>query len=623
MGTEVRYNIVAKDKTKAGTASAKRNFGGLQGSVQKLGGSLGAGALAFGGFAAAGMLATQGLRNLNETIKESISLAGEQEQIYKKLGTSVELAGANWEKSEGQLKGFFAQLQKTTQYGDTDSAAAFTTLVQLTSDYDKAMQGLPMALDLAAGGLFDLTTATRYVGLAMNGEISVLGRYISEFKNLDGTLGKGHTAAMRADYAVKILNEKFGGSAAKNVETYAGRVDQLNNSWGDAKEALGDLFLPVLTDTAVVLRDMADATTLLFELFDGAKATDMLDFFLSLEKAITSIEDKMPGKVPGWIKGIAEAGDFIGSLFRAHDMLDDEDTAPLDNYIQANLDSFDAGIAKYQERVERIAALRLHRKELEEAFAEPEVTTEAPGETPGGSEAALEIIAAIIDNPALMEPLPAVESFRDFVDMADDLGEATSEIMLLADAVDALGAMGSQGMSTFVDATVAALRGSKKAYGEFGKVMLKWSADTLKAMAATAAGKALYYLAEAAAWASVGNFASAGVAMQAAGLYGTMALYTGVAAVGAGLASAANAPTGDFMSQDERESTTGLAGSSSGGVTGGGSMSIDQARLAATSFNVTHVYNNVVNFGSQDIATVAGIQAVIDTGELFLSEEVA
>jgi hypothetical protein len=194
--------------------------------------------------------------------------------------------------------------------------------------------------------------------------------------------------------------------------------------------------------------------------------------------------------------------------------------------------------------------------------------------------------------------------------------------MILAEAVEAMGDLGAKGMTAFVDATIAAMRGSKKAYGEFGKVILKWSADTLKAMAATAAGKALYYLAEAAAWASVGNAESAGKALEAAGMYGMMTAYTGAAAIGAGLVSANNAPSGDFMSQSERESSTGLSGGS-GGITGDETLTIDQARLAATSFNITHVYNAAVYFGSQDLATVAGMQEVIDTGELYIAEEVA
>jgi hypothetical protein len=194
---------------------------------------------------------------------------------------------------------------------------------------------------------------------------------------------------------------------------------------------------------------------------------------------------------------------------------------------------------------------------------------------------------------------------------ANELGAA---VMTMGEAVQAAGDLGSAGMGFFIDATIAAARGSKKSYGEMGKLILKWAADSLKAMAATAAGKAIYYMAESFALASNPLTAAlAPTAMAAAKTYGIMAAYAGTAAVGVGMISANNAPSGNTMSQSEREDTTGLADDSGYG----GERTITQGRLAATNMTVTHIYNGSVYFGSQDLATAGGIQEVIDTGELY------
>ena len=92
---------------------------------------------------------------LKKAFDFTVSAAIKEEETFRKLQTSVELTGKSWVSVKDDLDQMIASLQATTQYGDTETAEVLTTLMQLTSDYDKSIKGLPIALDLAATGLFD------------------------------------------------------------------------------------------------------------------------------------------------------------------------------------------------------------------------------------------------------------------------------------------------------------------------------------------------------------------------------------------------------------------------------------------------------------------------------------
>ena len=170
----------------------------------------------------------------------------EQEKIFNSLENSINLTGESYNNLKVSLDGYFASLQQSTIYGDTDTAQVLQKLIILTGDYDTALQGVPLSLDLAASGLFDVDTAARMVGMALTGNIEMLGRYIPEFKAATNETLKNMDATEKAAYAIEVLGEKFGGLAEKELNTTAGKWQQFENYWGDVKEAIGDAFLELV-----------------------------------------------------------------------------------------------------------------------------------------------------------------------------------------------------------------------------------------------------------------------------------------------------------------------------------------------------------------------------------------
>ena len=193
--------------------------------------------------------------------------------------------------------------------------------------------------------------------------------------------------------------------------------------------------------------------------------------------------------------------------------------------------------------------------------------------------------------------------------------EMGAGFMAMGEAVNFAGQAGAEGMGLFIDATVAAARGSKAAYAEMAKAVLKWAATTMTGMAKTAAGKALFYKAE--AFALLSNPLTASLAPQAAAAaatYASMAAYAGAAAIGLGLMSAANAPSGTYYSQDQKDSMTGL---SAAGGSGSRDRNLSVTRTAPTTINV--IYNNygTQNYNSEARATADSILEAMDySGEV-------
>ena len=193
---------------------------------------------------------------LKKAFDFTVSAAIKEAETFRKLQTSVELTGKSWDSAKDDLDQMFASLQATTQYGDTETAEVLTTLMQLTSDYDKSIKGLPIALDLAATGLFDTGTAAKYVAMALEGNVEMLGRYIPELKSTNNDIVKNGTAAEKSAEFMRIFNEKFAGTAQKNLQSTAGQMKQLQNYLGDIGEAIGGAVLPVMNNLLGTMIDI-------------------------------------------------------------------------------------------------------------------------------------------------------------------------------------------------------------------------------------------------------------------------------------------------------------------------------------------------------------------------------
>lgn len=176
-------------------------------------------------------------------VRKVVDAARAQEDAVNRFNTALKLSGKFTQAASRDFQDFASELQRTTKVGDEltlETAALIQGLGQLEGEALK--DATKAAVDLSAALGIDLKAAALLVGKAAAGEVSSFSRYGLVIK-------KGANNAETFTRALTGIQDKFGGSAAAQVQTFSGRIDQLGNAFGDTLEGVGDLIikLPVVS----------------------------------------------------------------------------------------------------------------------------------------------------------------------------------------------------------------------------------------------------------------------------------------------------------------------------------------------------------------------------------------
>jgi hypothetical protein len=227
----------------AATKPASVETSKLSGFMGDLGDQVKASALGFISAQAVLGLVGGAFRSLSAFVGESVKAYAEQESALKKVTTALEAQGQATPAVVKSYQDMASQFQKTTVNSDELISEMQALLVQVGDVMPQDMQkALTAATDLSSGLGIDLRTATLLVGKAFEGETGTLKRYgivIDEAK----LKTEGASAVLDA------IQQKFGGQAQAEIETYAGKVKQLANSWNEVQEAVGK---QIVTDPVII-----------------------------------------------------------------------------------------------------------------------------------------------------------------------------------------------------------------------------------------------------------------------------------------------------------------------------------------------------------------------------------
>ena len=173
--------------------------------------------------------------------RESVQAASEQERVFQGLAVAMKNAGVSYNDVGREVQSMLGHLQKTTRYGDTDTAQVLQRLTSITGNYDAALKLLNPTLDFATAMQIDLASAARLAGQAATGMTGTLSRYGVILSDTVKEQLANADAMERAEIMARELNQRFGGAAQADLQTYAGRIQQVSNYWGDFQEVLGDV----------------------------------------------------------------------------------------------------------------------------------------------------------------------------------------------------------------------------------------------------------------------------------------------------------------------------------------------------------------------------------------------
>lgn len=197
---------------------------------------------------------SQGFGTLTGFLRDSVTAYSEAEAAQKKLTTALRSQGTATPETIAQFNQLGAQFQSTTIYSDDLINTMQALLVQVGGVMPSAMDGaLKASTDLASGLGIDLQTATTLVAKAAAGHTETLGKY-------GITVSDAALQTRGFDAVLEAINKQFGGQAAAQIDTYAGRVEKLKNAWNNVQEALGKAIVdqPILAFAIAKLTEKSD-----------------------------------------------------------------------------------------------------------------------------------------------------------------------------------------------------------------------------------------------------------------------------------------------------------------------------------------------------------------------------
>ena len=126
-----------------------------------------------------------------------------------------------------------------TGVADDELRPALGRLVRSTGDITKAQDLLTTALDIAAATGKPVEAIANSLAKAYDGNTTALGK-------LGIGLSSAELKTMSFEQVQSKLSDLFGGAAAANAETYAGKIARVQIAFDEAKETLGVALLPIL-----------------------------------------------------------------------------------------------------------------------------------------------------------------------------------------------------------------------------------------------------------------------------------------------------------------------------------------------------------------------------------------
>jgi hypothetical protein len=171
---------------------------------------------------------------LKAFVSESIDQAAAQEAAVNRVNTALRLAGTFSESASRAFQTMASEIQRTTAIEDDQVLSLSAVARAMTSSNEQAMSLTKAAIELGVATGKGPDEAMQSLNATLSGSVGRLGKVIPE-------LNKFTAEQLKAGAAIDFVNQRFGGSAASELNTFSGRIANLQNVFGDFKEEIGGL----------------------------------------------------------------------------------------------------------------------------------------------------------------------------------------------------------------------------------------------------------------------------------------------------------------------------------------------------------------------------------------------
>jgi len=240
----LKLNLLADvDKFGTGLDKAGRDAKSFGGKVSKYG-KIAAGAFAAVGAAAGAMAIKLGVDAVKGAVEDEIS--------QKKLAKALQNTTGATDEQIAATEDYIKKTQLRYGVSDVKLRASLGNLARATGDVTQAQKLNALALDISAATGKDLETVSLALSKGYNGNLGALTK-------LGVPLDANIIKTKDFEGATDQLQKLFGGSAAANTETLAGKLAILKETFGELQEDVGVKFIPILKRLLDRVKEVAAA----------------------------------------------------------------------------------------------------------------------------------------------------------------------------------------------------------------------------------------------------------------------------------------------------------------------------------------------------------------------------
>ena len=233
---------------------------------------------------------------------EGVKAAIEDEKAQTQLALALENATGATNQQIAATEQSILQMSLASGVADDQLRPALARLVRSTGDITQAQDLLRTALDVSTATGKPLETVANALGKAYDGNTAALGK-------LGIGLSSAELKTMNFTQVQGKLSDLFGGAAARNADTYAGRIARMQVAFNEAKETIGFALLPILEKLMGFINNNALP---IINAFSGAFSLDgngLGGVITTLGNIITSVFTPI---INGMVKAFGYVKDAIG-----------------------------------------------------------------------------------------------------------------------------------------------------------------------------------------------------------------------------------------------------------------------------------------------------------------------
>lgn len=265
-------------KVKLDDGEASKDLDKLQGKAGEVGSKITSGIKAAGigaavGAAIAGAAALAAARKVGQVVLQGIEDAIVQAEAVNKLNNALATTGQFSASASRDLQKFASELQGVTRFGDEALIGQIAFAQSMGASVEQSKQIVAAATDMSTALDIDLNSAVRNISKTLGGYAGELGEVIPALKGLT-------KEQLQAGEGITLLANQYSQFAELSAKTFAGRLEQLQNTFGDLSEKVGqgvvnnDFFMIAMDKARVAVERLIASSNFTF-IVEGLKSATL------------------------------------------------------------------------------------------------------------------------------------------------------------------------------------------------------------------------------------------------------------------------------------------------------------------------------------------------------------